>query len=351
MQSRELFGETRRLPHTVLQGRNAPTEPLLMPYVLNNLIDDCARGLSLSREAVIERWALLAEDHADVRPTAKAIKSYVSKAPSRITAYHATRLQELLETQTEPASPSAKSAYRRALTQCARATGAGGPKKAARRRIQINYGSSLRSESQRVGELLAVYEGVFALSRLQTDNRRFYQDILVLKRTDRTKLLVTLIAEPVICRGYGYLVQGALYCPTMGREDATRRRRVASLMIARDANERTDIMCGILMGLSTADIHPVSIPVFLSRMSNASPDLMNIEAKTEGQIRDRMAGYKSEMAEVSAELMQFYGLPKRSTGSIGYTILDPAAINDPFRNSRSGALQISKRLRRICSSW
>ncbi|MGE3702157.1 MAG: hypothetical protein AB7G08_25750 [Hyphomicrobiaceae bacterium] len=323
----------------------------MMPYALNNLLDDCARGLSLSREVVIEQWAVLAEDHADVRPTAKAIRGYVSKAPERITAYHATRLQELLEAQSEPSAVPAQRAYRRALGRCAQTIGVGGPDKAARRRIQINYGSSLASESHGIGDQLAGYEGVYALTRLQTDNLRFYQDILVLKRTDRTKLLVTLLAQPVICRGFGYLVQGALYCPTMGTERETRRRRIASLMIARDANDRTDIMCGILMGLSTADIHPVSIPIFLNRVPSPSADLMSIEIKTERQIRERMAGYNSEICNVPAELKQFYGLPKRTARSIGYTILDPAAINNPFRDTRSVAIQVSSSLKRLCSNW
>jgi hypothetical protein len=261
------------------------------------------------------------------------------------------RLQQLLKPQPEPPDGERRRAYRRALQTFEKVLGADGGAKAYERRVQINYEHELCSDSPRIADKLARYEGAYALTRMQADNLCFYQDILVLKVTRRTKLLVTLIAPSAIFRGFGYLVQGGLFCPIMGQDIAAGRRRVASLLIARDATERTDIMCGFLVGLSNEGIHPVSLPVFFSKIDGPSDKLMNIDELAEDQIRRRVARYDNKLRADDTTLKDFYGVPARQEGSIGYALLNPATVNSPFRANPDSPIRPSDALMRLCRKW
>jgi hypothetical protein len=145
-------------------------------------------------------------------------------------------------------------------------------------------------------------EGVYAVCRQESRDRRYHQELLILRNVGTRKVprcYCTYVSENVVTRGEWMLVGNIIHCDMSGfREDNTHEIRGLYLSHLSDQ----DLLSGFLAGTGTDVKIPVATPIVAVKVSKASSSILELGDLGDECILNAFRQVKADLEGVSGRL-------------------------------------------------
>ncbi len=140
------------------------------------------------------------------------------------------------------------------------------------------YAEPLENDTTAELEIDAI-RGAYALWRYETGDQAFQQELLLLhgdRGKTRWATRATYVRPQIVYRGTFHVLEGVLSCTLGGYpvapspETPNGHPKANKLLVTRDGNDRTDILCGVLSGVATGTLVALVMPIILIRIAPLS---------------------------------------------------------------------------------
>jgi hypothetical protein len=206
------------------------------------------------------------------------------------------------------------------------------------------YAEPLENDTTAELEIDAI-RGAYALWRYETGDQGFQQELLLLhgeRGKSRWATRATYVRPQIVYRGTFHVLEGVLSCTLGGYpvapspETPNGHPKANKLLVTRDGNDRTDILCGVLSGVATGALVALVMPIILIRIP-LPPDMDAIAAHSD-----------AHLAQAIAETN-----PVIDEGDPRYPIIQRVVdlFNEPLVKVRKDGRRITQAYRSIDSSY
>jgi hypothetical protein len=146
-------------------------------------------------------------------------------------------------------------------------------------------------------------DGVFAVCRRDTADRKYHQELLILQNSGKEKApryFCTYITAQSVARGEWYIIGSIIFCNMSGwREDNS--HELGALYFGYDDRDR-DLLTGFLAGAGTEEKIPVAMPMVAVRVPEATRSIREIGDLGDEAILREFRKIKVDMAPIQDRL-------------------------------------------------
>ena len=146
--------------------------------------------------------------------------------------------------------------------------------------------------------------GLYVICRFGTSTGRFCQELLILRDEGerQPRMNATLICHDLVLRGIWHILDKTIYSTVYGYRAGRRPHSVNALLCGSD--DEFSVLGGILSGITSAENHPVTLPVIAVRMKDVDPATLALGDETDEFILRRFNPINNSLGDDEFDVLK-----------------------------------------------